>query len=209
MTLITGSPIGTIETQEEIYLTDAPTIYFQDYNATPLKNPDADGFYWGMSGTASYNVYEVGCPYDVSLSENVTLNEILCDNSGVKATTQQRNYMEFTFGVRSFFPLQVLRLLLKGGAVTETAPTQKMPLGSINNDQFWMVYAPKVYNTDVGDYVWIHLHKCQFVDAFTLNMAYGTGWELTGIKLRAFVDSTKPAAQSFGMFGRSDASVIT
>jgi len=38
-------------------------------------------------------------------------------------------------------------------------------------------------------------------------MTFGTPWTATGLKLRAFVDSTKPAAQQFGMFGRSDLSV--
>jgi hypothetical protein len=97
---------------------------------------------------------------------------------------------------------------LKGGAVTETAPTQKFGFGPINNTQYWMIYAPRVYNTDVGDYVWIHLHKAMFVDAWTIGMAFGTSWSVTGISLRAYADSTKPSAQSFGMFGRSDFSVI-
>jgi hypothetical protein len=72
-----------------------------------------------------------------------------------------------------------------------------------------MVYAPKVYNTDVGDYVALHFHRAQFVDAFTINMTFGTPWQATGIKLRAFVDETKPAAQSFGVFVRADASAVT
>ncbi len=98
--------------------------------------------------------------------------------------------------------------MLKGGAVTETSPTQKFGLGKVNNNQRWMVYAPKVYDEDVGDYVVIHLHKAKFVDAFTLNMPFGSNWELTGIKLRAYVDTTKPAAQQFGVFMRSDLSEI-
>jgi hypothetical protein len=208
MSLVTGTPLGNLDVQEDIFLEGAPTIYFQDATATPLYNPDADGFYWGLSGTTSYPAYEIGCPTDVVLADNVTMNDVLCDNVGVKAVVQQRNYFEFTFSVQSFFPLQILRHLLRGGTVVETAPTQKMPLGKINNDQFWHLYAPKVYNEDVGDYVWIYLHKCQFVDAFSIAMTLGTPWKATGLKLRAFVDTTKPAAQQFGMFGRSDASVI-
>lgn len=210
MALVTGTPVGTLETQEDLFLEGAPTIYFQDALASPLHNPDSDGFYWGLSGTATYPVYEVGCPTDVSFTENLTMNDVLCDNVGTKGVVQARNYFEFTFSVRSFFPLQVLTNLLNGGVVDEDtgAHTQKIPLGKINNDQFWHLYAPKVYNENAGDYVWIYMHKCQFVDAFTIGMTLGQPWALSGIKLRAFVDSTKPAAQQFGMFGRSDLSVI-
>lgn len=210
MSLVTGTPIGNLDLQEDLFLEGAPTIYFQDANATPYYNPDADGFYWQLSGTATYPVYEVGCPTDVSFTENLTMNDVLCDNVGMKAVVQQRNYFEFQFSVQSFFPLQVLTNLLGGGTVVENTGThvQKMPLGKINNDQFWHLYAPKVYNENAGDYVWIYMHKTQFIDAFSIAMTLGTPWKLTGLKMRAFVDSTKPAAQQFGMFGRSDASVI-
>jgi hypothetical protein len=209
MSLVTGTPLGNVQTQEEIYLEGSPTIYIQDYSADPLYNPDADGFYWGLSGTTSYPAYEIGCVTDVSMSENLTINDVLCDNVGIKATTQQRNYLEFTFTIQSFFPLEVLRLLMKMSPVTETAPTQKFGMGKINNNQFYHVYAPKVYDEDVGDYVVIHLHKAMLVDAFTLNMAFGSSWELTGIKLRAYADTTYSTAQQFGVFIRADASVIT
>jgi len=209
MALVTGTPLGTITSQEEIYLEGAPTIYIQNFEASPLNNPDGDGFYWGMSGTSTYPVYEVGCISDVSMTENLTMNDVLCDNVGVKDTVQQRNYVEFVFSIQSFFPFDVLRNLLSFGAVTETAPTQKFGMGKINNNLYWMVYAPKVYDEDVGDYIAIHMNRCKFVDAWTINMTFGTPWVAAGLRLRAFVDSTKPAAQQFGMWLRSDASVIT
>ena len=208
MALVTGTPVGNLDTQEDIYLGGAPNIYFQDYTADPLFNPDGDGFYWNLSGTTPYPVFEIGCPNDVSFTEDLTINDVLCDNVGVKDTIQQRNYIQLEFTIRSFFPLQTLRHLLGGGAVTETTPTQKFGFGQINNDQRWMVYAPKVYNTDVGDYVWIHLNKAKFVEAWTINMPFGSNWEVTGLRLRAYADTTKPADQYFGMFGRSDVSVI-
>ena len=209
MTLASGTALGTITSQEDLYLEGAPTIYIQQYEASPLYNPDADGFYWQMSGTATYNVYEIGCPVDVSLTENLTMNDVLCDTVGVKDTVQQRNYVEFAFTLRSFFPLDVLRILLNTGAVVETAPTQKMPIGKINNNLRWHVYAPKVYDEDTGDYVWFWLNKAKLVDAWTIAMTFGNNWQATGIKLRAYADTTKPAAQQFGMMGRLDPSVIT
>ena len=209
MTLVTGSPLGSITAAESIYMEGAPSIYFQDYSANPLKNPDADGYYWGMSGTTSYPVFEVGCPIDVSLTENLVINEVRCDDVGVKDTVQQRNYLEFTFTLKSFFPFDTLTHLLKGGTIKETAPENKFGLGKINNNQYWMVYAPKVYDETAGDFVIIHLHRAKFVDAFTINMPFGDSWNISGIKLRAFADTTKPSAQQFATIVRSDPSVIT
>ena len=207
MALVTGTPLGTLTTQEDLFLEGAPTIYFQRYEATELNNPDASLFYWGLSGSATYPVYEVGCPADVTFGDNMTMNDVLCDNLGVKDTIQQRNYYELSFSIKSFFPLSVLSALLGGGTVVASSPKTLMPLGKFNNSVFWHVYAPKVYDEAVGDYVWIMLHKCKFVDAVTIAMTFGTPWTATGLKLRAFVDATKPAAQQFGMFGRSDLSV--
>ena len=210
MTISTGTPIGNLDVQEEIYLEGAPYIFFQDATADPLNNPDALGFYWNMSGTTAFPVYELGCPVDVSFTENLTVNDVLCDHVGVKATIQQRNYVEFSFTLQSFFPFQAMRLMLKFGAVTETTAnhTQKMGIGSVNNNLFFHVYAPKVYDTDVGDYIWMYFHRAQFVDPFTINMPLGTPWQAQGLKLRGFADTSKPEAQKFGMWGRSDLSVI-
>lgn len=208
MTLVTGTPVGNLDLQEDIYLDSAPSIFFQDATANPLFNPDSDGFYWQLSGTTTYPVFEVGCPTDVSLTEDIALNDVLCDNVGVKDTVQQRNYIQLEFTIQSFFPLQTLRHFLKGGAVTQTSPTQKFGFGPINNTQVWHVYAPKVYDQDNGDYIWIHLHRAKFVEAWTIAMPFGSNWTVAGLRLRAYADTSKPSAQQFGMFGRSDLSVI-
>jgi len=210
MTLVTGTPSGSITTSEDIYLEGAPTIYIQDYRANPLNNPDTDAFYWGLSGTTTYPVIEIGCVTDVSLGEDLTMNDVLCDNVGVKDTLQQRNYVEFSFTVQSFFPFDVLTEILKGGPVTENAGehTQKFGIGKIDQSQFWMVYAPKVYDEDAPDYVMIHLHKAKFVDAWEIDMPFGSPWQATGILLRGFADTGKPSAQQFATILRSDASVI-
>ena len=93
-------------------------------------------------------------------------------------------------------------------AVDETVPTEKIGLGVIDQNQYFMVYCPKVYDTAAGDYVWIFMAKASFADAFTINMGFGNPWQIAGVKLRGFADTTKPRAQYFGMFGRADASVI-
>ena len=210
MALVTGTPIGTLTSQESLFVDSAPAIYFQNSLANPLKNPDSNGFYWGMSGTSTYPVYEIGCPFDVSFSENIVINEVLCDTTGLQATVQQRQYLEFSFSIRSLFPASILSVILKGGTVTRDLVNhlEEFGFGSINNSLFWHVYTPRVYDEAVGDYIWLYFHKAQFVDAWTIGMGFGTPWQVTGIKLRAVIDTTKPAAQGFGMFGRSDLSVI-
>ena len=133
MALITGTPPGTLTSQEDIYFEGAPTIYIQDYSAPLWNSPDVNIFYWGLTGTTTYPIYEIGCLTDASLTENLVTNDILCDNIGVKDTVQQRQFVEFTFTLQSFLPFSVLRHLLKFGATTEAAPLEYMPIGKINN----------------------------------------------------------------------------
>lgn len=206
MALITGSPIGNVATQSEIYIEGSPYIYIQQTEANPLKNPDSDGFYWGLSGTTSYPVFQLGCVQDVSLTEGVTMNAIRCDTDGDRGVVQRRDYLEFSFTIQSVFPLTTLRHLLGLGTVVAGTGTEKTGIGSINNNRFYMAYAPKVYDPDTGDYVLFHLHRCQFVDAWTINMKGGEAWSVTGLKLRAFSDSTKPTASAFGTIVRADLS---
>jgi hypothetical protein len=97
---------------------------------------------------------------------------------------------------------------MKLGTTTSASPLEYAPIGKINNNLFYHAWCPKVYDEDVGDYVGIMLHKCKFVDAWTLAMPFGDRWNLTGLKLRAFADTTKPAAQQFGVMLRSDLSAV-
>jgi hypothetical protein len=203
MTLVTGSPVGNIDTQDEIYLEGAPYIYFQDYSANPLNNPDGDGFYWGLSGTAVYPAYNLGCVNDVSLTEDVTVNNIRCDTVGDKDVVQRRNYVEFVFTLQTLFSLLELRHLLGLSTVTASGGLEKVGIGSINNNRHFMVYASKVYDDDTGDYLLFHLHKAKPVDAWTIGMGVD-GWKIAGLKFRAFADETKPAASKFGTMIRAD-----
>lgn len=207
--LVTGSPLGTINAQEELYLNSAPYLYFQDALASPLWNPDADGFYWNLSGTVTYPVYRIGCIQDVSLSEGLTINQVRCDSVGDKDTVQRRDYIEYSFSFTSLFPLSALRHLLKlGSAPTVVTDWEKQGIGSINNNQFYHFYTPMVYDEEGGDFVAIHLHRAKFVEAFTLNMRSGEPWMVEGIRIRSYADETKPAAQKFGSILRFDRSAL-
>lgn len=207
--LVTGAPVGNIDAQEEIYLDGAPYLYFQDATATPLNNPDGDGFYWNMSGTTSYPVSRIGCIQDVSLTEGLTINQVRCDTIGDKATIQRRDYIEFAFTFTSFLPLSISRHILKlGSAPTSVTGYEKQGIGSINNNQFYMFYAPKVYDEENGDFVAFHLHRAQFVEAFTVNMRSGEPWMVDGLRIRSYADENKPAAQKFGTIIRFDRSAL-
>lgn len=207
--LVTGSPLGSINAQEELYIEGAPYLYFQDSTASPLWNPDADGFYWNLSGTANYPVYRVGCVQDVSLTEGLTINDVRCDTVGVKDTIQRRDYVEFSFSFTSLFPLSALRHMLKlGSAPTVVADWEKQGIGAINNNTNYHFYCPKVYDDEGGDFVAIHLHKAKFVDAFTVNMRSGEPWMVEGLKIRAYPVETYPVAQKFGSILRLDQNAL-
>lgn len=207
-TLVTGTPVGNLLTAEDLYLEGAPYIYFQDNLANPLNNPDGDGYYWGLSGTSAYPVYEVGCPLDVSFTEGVTANDVRCDNVGVKDTIQKRDYVELQLTINSMFPLSQLRHLMGLSTPTTGTGVEKVGIGGINNTRSYHVYMPRVYDEDSGDYLVIHLHKAKFVDAWSLDMKSGEPWQLTGVKIRAYADQTKPTTQRFGVIVRADASAL-
>jgi len=207
--LVTGNPLGSVITQENTYLEGAPFIYFQDYNAAPLNNPDVNGFYWGLSGTTTYPVYLIGCVQSVKLTEKVTMNDVRCDTVGVKDTIQKRDYVEFDMTVLSQLPIAVLRHLLNlGSAPTISGHTEMQGIGMIQNGQHYMVYAPKIYDDVNGYWLLFQLHRAKFVDAWTLDMKYGASWEATKITLRAFADDSKPTSQRFGTIFRTDSSAI-
>ena len=207
MALVTGTPLGNITSQEDIYIDGAPNIYFQDYNANPLFNPDGNGYYWGMSGTTTYPAKELACVTDVSLEQGITANDVRCDTVGLKATIQRRDYVDFIFSLQSLLPLSTFADISNFSPATVITDLEKVGIGTIDNNQFWMVYAPKVYNDEVGDYLVVHLHKCQFVNPGPLQMRYGEPW-IQQFTLRAYADTTKPTAAQFGTLIRSDASAL-
>ena len=207
MTLITGSAYGNIITQEDLYFDGAPQIYYQKAEASLMFNPDADGYYWQLSGTTQYPVYALGCVNDVSLTENLTMNDVMCDAVGVQDTIQRRNYLEFALTIQTFFPLSTLVGILKSGQYTRATGLEKFGIGTVQS-QFFHAYCPKVYDESVGDYIAFTLHRAKFVDAFTIAMRAGNNWQITGVKLRAFADSTKPSTQSFATVVRSDVSAL-
>lgn len=208
MALVTGTPLGQINAQDELYIDVAPTIYFQDYNANELSNPDGDGFYWGLSGTTTYPVYSLACYEDVRWASEYESNAIRCDTVGDKSTIQKLNHIDLTFTLKTLMPLATLTHILRGGAVTTSAgATEKMGIGQPNNQQYYHYYLPVVYDETAGDYLAITAHKAQFVDAWEIAFTYGQP-ATVGMVFRAYADDTKPAAQLFATIIRADPSAI-
>lgn len=208
MSLLTGTPEGSITSGEEIYIEGAPYIYYQRYEADYLHNPDADNYYWGLSGTTTYPVYALACYEDVSLADNLDVNAVRCDNVGDKAVIQKRNHLTFSFSLSALFPLTVSQPIMRGYSVTESGSFEKMGIGTINNNIYYHVYLPKVYDEDAADYVSITIHKAQFVDAWTIAMVAANKWMLGGISAWALFDDTMPTGQEFATVIRYDPSEI-
>lgn len=208
MALVTGTPVGNIVSQDDITLEGAAYVYFQDATATPLNNPDGEIYYWGLSGTSTYPAYNIGCLQDMALGQDVTVNAVRCDTIGDKDVVQRRNFLEVTLSISSFFPLTVLRHILSASVPNVTGSIEKMGIGKINNNQYYMVWMPKVYDEVAGDYVAFHLHRAKFVDAWSIAMRSGEPWQLTGIRLRGLVDEDKPAGQEFATVIRADVSAV-
>ena len=210
MGLATGTPVGTTHTQDEIYIEGAPWIYYQDYAAGEWFSPDADGYYWQLSGTVTYPVIALACYEDVALADDLTVNAVRCDKIGDKAVIQKRNHLTFTFSLSTLFPLTTIQPIIRGSFIDlhTGGGWEKMGLGNIDNSKYYHIYLPKVYDDVALDYVAITLHKAQFVDAWTIAMVSGNKWMLGGIAAWALADDTKPAGQEFATIVRFDVGSI-
>lgn len=208
MALSTGTPIGTMVTQDDIYVEGAPYIYYQDNTAPPLYNPDDQAFYWGMSGTPSQPVFALGCYQDVRFSDGVEVNAVRCDTVGDVDVLQKRTHLELTFTLLSLFPLSTIRAILRGGPVNNVVTNmERMGIGEIDNAEYFRVYFPKVYDEANLDWVSITGHRCKFVDAWELSMTFATPWTI-GVTIWFLADSTMPTAQRFATVVRHDPSAL-
>ena len=212
MSLVTGTPVGTIATMDAIYTDIAPTVFFQPIDlgggaVSLLNNPDSDGFYWGLSATSTNKVFELGCYENFQWGGNIEMNNIRCDTQGDTGVVQRLSSLDITFTLKSLFPLSTLRHILRWGTPTVNAGVEKVGIGEINNNLYYYVYFPLVYDTTNGDYVSVTVHKAQFVDSYQISHPYGQQGSV-GITLRGFADKTKPSDQQFATVIRADASAL-
>jgi hypothetical protein len=208
MALVTGTPMGTTTDQADLYIDTAPAVWFQDNRADPLNNPDADGFYWGMTGSATYPIYALDCYEAVTWGGTIEMSNIRCDTVGDKAAIQKLASIDLSFTLKTLLPLATLTHILRGGAVTTTVGTsEKMGVGQPDNQIYWRVYFASVYDEDNGDYVCVTMHRAQFVDSWEIAFN-GFGEPATlGVTIRGFADDDMPAAQLFATVIRGDTDI--
>jgi len=214
MALITGTPVGNVESSQQIFVDVPPTFYFQEKFTTAgvdvgtLNNPDSDGFYWNLSGTTANPVWAGGCYENFNFVDVRDANMIRCDTDGDRGAIQRRNHLQVTFTLKEFFKLGKLRHMLNLGPVTTTAgSTEKLGIGQIDNSKYFYCYFPTVYDPNTGDFLSVTLHRAQFTAAWTIAFAYGQP-ATVGIEVTGFSDDTKPADQQFGTIIRADPSAL-
>ena len=202
-----AEPTGTTVSAEDIFVEGGPTIYFGE---SYQYNPDADGYYHSLVGTAGTPVYKLGCYENFRFQDNVSVAEIRCDNLGLVKTSQTRDYMVATFDLKSLFPLSTLTHILRGGTVVwnDAENAEKMGLGEIDNSVFWKFFFSRVYDADAGDFVSVTGHRTQFTGNFQLQTPYSGAWMISGIEVRMYADDTKPADQRFATVIRVDPSAL-
>jgi len=206
----TVDPIGPEIAYEDLYIEGGPDIYFQDFEADEQNNPDGDTMYWGLSGTATYPIYNVGCYDDMSISENREETAVTCASLGEVARMQRRSSLEVTLTLKSLLPLEVLNHLISGGgAVVHNVAeeTEKMGIGSLPQNQYFHVYMARVYDETIGDWISITYHKVQFGSATPLQTPYAAPWTY-GIRMLVLADASMPRAQRFATWIRWDPSAL-
>lgn len=213
--LITGTPIGNVISPTELYLDQPPTVWIQErYNAdgtsVGLQNsPDADGFYWGLSGTVARPAYEVGCYENLVIADVRTINMVRCDTTGNRTAIQKRDSLNITFTLKAPFPLATVAPMLNLGPVTTTpGATEKVGVGIIDNSKYFYLYFASVYDQTTGDYLNFTAHRVQFTSAWQWAFVYGQPATFT-IQASLFADNDKPSAQQFATIIRADPSSIT
>lgn len=208
MALVTGSPHGVINTQEDLYVEGAPFVYYQDRDGVDEYNhPDDDGYWWNLSGTVANPVIALGCYENVRWTDNIEVNAVRCDTIGDINVLQKRAHLELSFTLKSLFPLTAIRAILRGSEVDVTTGFEKMGLGNIDNARSFYVYFPRVYDEAAGDYVCVTGHKCKFVNAWEMTMPFATPWTL-GVTIWMLADTGKVPGQEFATVIRYDPSAL-
>jgi hypothetical protein len=210
MSFTTGTA-GVVNTQTELYIEGAPQLYISSVNTPYLKGPDSDGYYWGLSGTTAYPIYQLGCYEGVSLGDNVDLNDVRCDVVGSKDVIIKRNYLELKFTLKSFFPLKNVSVFFGTDPSLVTTNlsenTEKMGLGQFDNSKYYKVYFPKVYDSVTGDFLSVTFHRAKITPTGELTMQYGNVWQMP-ITIRGLADESKPTNQTFATILRADVNYL-
>lgn len=199
-------PTGTINVGEDVFVEGGPDLWF---GGVKKHSPDANGFFWGITGTAGTPVFKVGCYENFQLADNLTINDVQCDNVGIKGETVRRNFLEATFDLQVLFPLTQLDLMLRLGSslLDATADTEYASIGEVVQDVFHNVFFSRIYDAATGDWVSVTGHRCSFRWNAPLQTRYGEKW-MVGVAIKFFADENLPAAQRFATMVRWDPSAL-
>lgn len=195
--------LGALTTQDSQLLEAAPHIIFQRRasGVNPLWNPDADGFYWGLSATVAAPLYQMNCYEGVSFTEDVSVTDVICDRTGTEASILKRNKLRLTFSLKTLVPLSTVSMVLKTAGIVTGTDYEKGGFGQLTNNptDYWRIWMPKMYDSASGKWLGIMLHKARVVEAFNLDMTYQNPWML-GVTIDAYADSNLPVDQYFGTY---------
>lgn len=200
------APTGTLNQSENIFIEGGPDLYF---GGVLKYGPDANGYYWGITGTAQVPVYKVGCYENFQLQDNTTINDIRCDTVGTKGSIVRRNYLEGTFDLKSFLPLSELRKLLRWSSslAVPGSDGEYAGIGEVNQQDYHLLYFSKIYDTDAGDWVSLTATRVQFSWNGAIQFRYGAEW-MVGVQFRCYANEDLPSDQRFATVVRYDPSVF-
>jgi len=204
----TITPTGQINVGEDIYLEGGPTVWFQSADAPLANDPDSNDVYYGLSGTGTHPIYEIGCYDDFQFVDEVTTNAVQCQALGTVDELQRREHLMATFTLKSLLPFSILSRVMRGGAVITAAldGTEAFGLGEINSQKYHLYFA-RQYDPDTGDYVSITCHRAVFTNASPLSTPYADAWNIP-VEMKVLADRSKPRDQRFATVLRLDPSVI-
>jgi hypothetical protein len=210
MTLSSGTatPTGQIIQGDGIYLEGGPEVWFQSYDAAERFTPDADGHYWGLSGTSTYPIYAIECYDDLQIMDDVTQNMVTCQNLGEVDEMQRRNHVALSFTLKSLLPFPNLMRILRGSTyvLNATDEAEGFGMGEIN-PSYYHVFFSRIYDIDIGDFVSLTIHKAKFSEASPISTPYAEPWNVP-VQLKGFADITKPRGQRFATWKRYDPSKL-
>lgn len=197
-------PTGTINATEDIFVEGGPDAWL---GGVLKYGPDANGYYWGITGTQSQPVQKIGCYQNWQLNDNLTVNDIRCDTVGVVGNVTRRNYLEITFDLQSFLPLSQLKKLLRWSSSLTVADAEYAGIGEVNQQDYHLLYFSKIYDDTADDWVSFTATRVQFQQSGAIQFRYGEPW-VVGITARCYANDDLPSEQRFATVVRYDPSAL-
>lgn len=179
------------------FLTSFDGVFIQD-SAAPMANTTP--YPWGLTGTPTYPVYNLGCLSGVTFTPTIEDMVIECDNGGEVYRTRRVKGYTISGTLKSVLPLSFLSNILGLGTPTDdtTQSIEFAPVGVYVPRTFHVLIAGKYDNGSVGFY----FYKCT-ISGSNFKMPAGTNSAEVSLDITAFADTALPSTHSFGAVLRS------